>query len=245
MAVEALCTIVGHEEIAPDTYSLWLRPDVPVAVRPGQFLNLAVPGVPLRRPLSVCETRGNDLRLVYRAVGKGTRLLCGHRSGTLSALLPLGRGFRIPEAGNSLLALGGGIGCAPLLGLIRAAVGNGVNVTAVFGFETPEEALFRDELRALPVRALYAYDSAGETAVSVVLREGLTAVPFCACGPLAMLEAADRVLTGAGQYSLEVRMGCGFGACMGCAVKMKNGMRRVCTDGPVFDREEIVWASLR
>ena len=245
MAVESLCAIVGREELAPDTYALWLRPDAPVTVQPGQFLSLAVPGVTLRRPLSVCETRGRDLRVVYRAVGKGTRLLRDYRGDALPALLPLGRGFTIPGAGSELLALGGGIGCAPLAGLIRAAVANGAEVTAVFGFRTPEETLFRDELRALPVRVLCAYDSAGESAVSLAVREGLADLPFCACGPLAMLEAADKALTGRGQFSLEARMGCGFGACMGCAAQMKSGMRRVCKDGPVFDREEVLWASLR
>ncbi len=245
MAVETLCTILGHDAIAPDTFVLRLRPETPVSVQPGQFLNLSVPGVPLRRPLSICETDGDELRVVYRAVGKGTRLLRDYRGETLSALLPLGKGFTIPERGSSLLVLGGGIGCAPLMGVIRAAIENGVNVTVVFGFKAPEEALFRDELCSMPVRAYYAYDSEGENAVAPVLRRRLEAMPFCACGPLPMLKAADKVLTGPGQYSLEARMGCGFGACMGCALEMKSGMKRVCKEGPVFDRREILWASLR
>ncbi len=245
MAVESLCTILGHDEIAPDTYSLRLRPDVPVSVQPGRFLNLSIPGVPLRRPLSICETNGDELRIVYRAVGKGTRLLRDYKGETLSALLPLGNGFTIPKPGSELLVLGGGIGCAPLLGLIRAAAANGVHVTVVFGFKTPKEALFWDALRSLPVRAYIGYDSEGENAVLLVQRHHLDAMPFCACGPLPMLQAADKVLKSSGQYSLEARMGCGFGACMGCAVEMKSGMRRICKDGPVFDREEILWASLR
>jgi len=245
MAVETLCTILGHDAIAPDTFVLRLRPDVPVSVQPGQFLNLSIPGVPLRRPLSICETDGDTLCVVYRVAGKGTQLLRDDRGATLSALLPLGSGFTIPEKGSALLVLGGGIGCAPLMGVIRAAVENGVHVTVVFGFKAPKEALFWDELCSMPVRAYYAYDSEGENAVSLVQRQHLEALPFCACGPLPMLKAADRVLTGPGQYSLETRMGCGFGACMGCALEMKSGMKRICKDGPVFDREEILWASLR
>ena len=244
MAADILCTVLGQDEIAPDTYSLRLRPEVPVSVRPGQFLALAVPGACLRRPLSVCDADAESLRIVYRASGRGTRLLRDHRGGALSALLPLGNGFRLPEKGSELLVLGGGIGCAPLLGLIRRAAESGVNVTVCFGFRTPEAALFRDELRKLPVRAFYGYDSEGESAVSLALRHHLEDMPFRACGPLPMLKAADRVLTGPGQYSLEARMGCGFGACMGCSAEMKSGMKRICTDGPVFDREEIIWESL-
>lgn len=245
MATDQLCTILRQEPAAPDTYTLWLRPSEPVSVLPGQFLNLAIPGVTLRRPISVTDVQDGVLRLTYRVAGKGTALLSRYPGDTIHAILPLGNGFPLPEANRTVLIIGGGIGCAPLYGLVRAAVERNCRVTVVFGFREPKQALFWEELQKLPVRAHYCYDSEGETVATILRQKHLESLPFYACGPLAMLKAVDKVMRTDGWYSLECRMGCGFGACMGCSVELKRGMRRICKDGPVFSREEILWANLR
>ena len=245
MITEQTCTILKREPAAPDTYMLWLEPERKISFRPGQFLNVAVPGFALRRPISVTDVQDGVIRLTYRTVGAGTKALSEYTGTTLSVLAPLGSGFSLPKPGEELLAIGGGIGTAPLIGLIRAAVERNCRVTAVFGFRSPEQTLFQTELAALNVQTFWCYDSAGENVVSALQREGLENTPFAACGPLAMLRAVDAVMQAPGQYSLECRMGCGFGACMGCSVLTRSGRRRICKDGPVFWREELLWENLR
>ena len=245
MKSEQNCLIRKHELTAPDTWTLLLKAERDMACRPGQFLNIAVPGFPLRRPLSVTDTQDGLIRLTYQTVGEGTRALARYTGNLLSVLGPLGNGFSLPEPGKDLLLIGGGIGTAPLLGLAKAALRQGCHVTAVFGFRSPERTLFQNELAALDVKTHFCYDSQGENVVSAVLKEDLTRLPFAACGPFAMMRALDKVMQGPGAFSLECRMGCGFGACMGCSVLMRSGLKQICKDGPVFDRKEVLWENLR
>ena len=245
MAGEYTCVIRKHERTAPDTYTLLLEPEQEIPFKPGQFTGLAVPGFSLRRPLSVTDCEGGTIRLTYQLTGPGTRALSEYTGETLNLLAPLGNGFLLPERDEELLLLGGGIGTAPLIFLAREALKRGAQLTAVFGFRSPERTLFQKELAGLDIKTFLCYDSEGENVVSVLKKEGLAGIPFAACGPLAMLQAVDEVMEAPGQFSLECRMGCGFGACMGCSVKMRSGMRRICKDGPVFDRKEVLWESFR
>ena len=261
--------ILKNEWVSPDCFELSLEPWEDLDVRPGQFLELSVPGKTLRRPVSVCGRDGRILRLCVRAAGEGTVILSGLKNGVINAIGPLGNGFSLPgkdpcctsgaagcghgsgmykegsAAESRLLIVGGGIGCAPLLLLAEEAVKAGLEVTAVFGFRDREHALFEREMKALALRSIYCFDSEGDDAVSVVRREGLTDLPFRACGPLPMMEGLASAMSSDGEFSVETRMGCGFGACMGCSIRTVSGMKRICKDGPVFRKGEIVWQSLR
>ena len=237
--------ILYNNETAPGVYRLGLGFVEPVSFRPGQFMNVTIPGKPLKRPLSLAGYDDKQAMLVYRVAGEGTRLLSQMAEGMLEAIAPCGNGFTLPEPGAPVLAVGGGIGCAPLMPLIREAVRLGCPVHALFGFRTPDDRLFEKELAALGVSAEYTYDTLGENPVHKMLALGLERTPFYACGPVPMMKALCGASLADGQCSLETRMGCGFGACMGCSVRLKDRMARICSEGPVFRKGEIVWQNLR
>ena len=245
MITELNCRILENRPLGPDCFQLLLEAEQEIEIRPGQFVEVTVPGFSLRRPISVTDVEDGVIRLTCQIVGTGTAALAGQKDGMLSVLAPLGNGFTLPEEGSELLAVGGGIGTAPLIGLIREAVKRNCRVTAVFGFRTPQQALFREELSALPLRSFYAFESEGENVITLLRREGYENIPFAACGPVSMMEAVDEIMQADGEFSAECRMGCGFGACMGCSVETRSGMKRICKDGPVFRRGELLWKTLR
>ena len=238
---------------------------------PGQFVNIALPGRFLRRPVSVCDWSETRLRLLIRTVGAGTRELTRFAPGTtLDMLCGLGNGFDLsaleisPDSvaadngisldsavadgkisPESVILAGGGIGVAPLYGLAKALTRQGITPVVALGFRNRADAFYTDEFRALGAEVLLATEdgSAGTRGLvtDLLRRHDSRTYVFC-CGPLPMLRAVHSLshLTG-GQYSFEARMGCGFGACMGCSMPFRDGWKRVCKDGPVFFREEIVW----
>ena len=177
-------------------------------------------------------------------VGGGTEWLSRQTGGTLDILHGCGNGFDLSVFDRQVLLIGGGIGCAPMIGTAREALRRGLKVRMILGFPRREDQLFQKELSAMDVQAHYCYDSEGENVVTAMHRLGWNDLPFCACGPLKMLQAVCQASQAEGQVSLEARMGCGFGACMGCSVQLKDRMARVCKEGPVFDRKEIVWENL-
>ena len=238
------CAILDNHPVAPETYQLTVHCAAASQTRCGQFADIAIPGKKLRRPLSITDWTDNTLTFTYRVVGKGTDWLSRQHQGELELLTGCGNGFDLTAFSRDILLMGGGIGCAPLLGTARQALDQGLRVKLLLGFGNPEQSLFQKELSELDVEAVYCYDSLGENVAQALVRLGWQDLPFCACGPLPMLRAVCQASQAPGQVSLEARMGCGFGACMGCSVQLKERMARVCKDGPVFHRKEIVWEHL-
>lgn len=209
-------------------------------MRAGQFVELSVPGFYLRRPISVADSADGVLTLLVKEVGEGTKKLRTVKSGdTVDALTGLGNGFDL-NAEKPLL-VGGGIGCAPLYKLAKDFAAAGVRPTAVLGFRNAAEVYYAEEFARFCDVVIATDDgSAGVRGNAVSAAEGIDFDRFYACGPQVMLRAAAQKLRH-GQVSLEARMGCGFGACMGCSIKTTKGYARVCKEGPVFDAEEVVW----
>lgn len=231
------------EFAAPDVRVMRLRGDTEGAGGPGRFVEAAVPGFFLRRPFSVCGCEGDKLTIVVKLAGRGTEKLLSLEPGAeLELLTGLGNGFDLTKCGEAPLLLGGGSGVPPMLYLARELAKLGARPAAALGFGSAGEVFFEREFREVcgEVRVFTADGSHGERGlVTKALGEGYSAV--CACGPLPMLRAIDEQSRVPAQFSLEARMGCGFGACMGCTIETANGPRRVCKDGPVFASGEVRW----
>ena len=240
---DAVFTIKENEAIAKNVFRLVLAGDTSQVTAAGQFVNVSLPGFFLRRPISVADAGENELTLIYKTVGQGTDALSKMPAGTvLSVLTGLGNGYDLSKSGEKPLLLGGGVGVPPLYLLAKKLRAAGKEVSVVLGFNTKEELFYEDEFRALGchVTAATADGSYGVKGfVTDALPEGCSY--FYTCGPLPMLKAVYRTLALDGEFSLEERMGCGFGACMGCSVRVKGGYKRVCKDGPVFKKEELLW----
>jgi dihydroorotate dehydrogenase electron transfer subunit len=211
--------------------------------RPGQFVNIKIEGFFLRRPISVCDVRDGELTLIYKTVGKGTLAMSGMKEGQeLSLLTGLGNGYDITKAGEAPLLLGGGAGVPPLYLLARKLRAEGKKVSVVLGFNRREEIFFEKEFSDLgcDVTVTTVDGSAG---VRGFVTDGMPEhySYFYTCGPEPMLRAVKRAASTSGQFSFEERMGCGFGACMGCTCRTVTGYKRICKDGPVLEKEEILW----
>ncbi len=237
-------TLAGAEFAAPGLRLLRLRGDTEGAAGPGKFVEVSLPGFFLRRPFSVCGVEGDVLTLAVKLAGRGTQALHELPAGAqLEVLTGLGRGFDLARSGGAPLLLGGGSGTAPMLYLARELAALGTRPAAAIGFGTAAECCFEREFRELcsDLRVFTQDGSRGERGlVTQALERGGYSFVY-ACGPLPMLRAVDEKSAAPGQFSLEARMGCGFGACMGCTVETKNGPRRVCRDGPVFGLGEVRW----
>ena len=239
MMRETIFEIVKNEAIAKDVFRLSLCGDTSAIIRAGQFVNIKLDGFFLRRPLSVCNVDGNILTVVYKAVGGGTEALSKLQSGTLSLLTGLGNGFDVSKAGDSPLLIGGGLGFTPLYLLARKLE----NPTVILGFNTKDEVVYEDEFKAIGAKVIVttADGSYGEKGFVTDAMKKLSYSYFYTCGPEAMFDAINAVAKTEGEFSFEQRMGCGFGACMGCTCETKVGLKRICKDGPVMKREEILW----
>ncbi len=237
--------ITENSPLAAGVYRLRLAGDTSGVTAPGQFVNIALPGLYLRRPISVCDAEPGLLTLVYKVVGHGTEAMAAMGRGErLDVLTGLGNGFDTALAGDSPLLLGGGIGAAPLYWLARTLRAAGKRVCAVLGFNTEGDIFYEDEFRALGCDVTVATADGSYGAHGFVTNALPDDYSFTyACGPEPMLRAVCDRAAGDGQLSFEARMGCGFGACMGCTRETVNGPKRVCRDGPVFRKGEILWAS--
>ena len=209
-------------------------------------VNLKLSGFFLRRPISVCDWENGELTLIYKVLGHGTEAMTGMAPGTeLDVLTGLGNGFDVSRGGEHPLLVGGGVGVPPLYKLAKALLAEGKPVSVVLGFNTADEGFYADEFRALgcDVHVATADGSAGTKGfvTTAIAERGLDFDYFYACGPLPMLRALCDAVQQDGQLSFEERMGCGFGACMGCSCETKYGNKRICKDGPVLEKEEIVW----
>ena len=240
---ETIFTLTDNTAVAENTFRLRLAGDTSAVRTPGQFVNIRVEGGFLRRPISVSDRDENGLTLICRAVGRGTRWLCAQRPGTeLDLLAGLGNGFDLSTAGAAPLLLGGGVGAAPLYWLARELCAHGAAVSVAMGFRTDAEVFYEEAFRALGCRVAVATEDGSRGAkgfVTDILPENFSDV--FACGPSPMLHAVYRAVQTPAQFSLEERMGCGFGACMGCTCETTGGAKRVCRDGPVFRKEDLAW----
>jgi len=207
-------------------------------------VNILLDGLYLRRPISVCDCQGDTLTLLYKIVGKGTEKMAAMTAGQqLDLLVGLGNGYDTSKSGDKPLLLGGGVGVPPMYGLCKRLLDEGKKVTVVLGFNTRDEVFYENHFRRLGAEVIVATadGSYGEKGFVTDVMKHLTYSYFYTCGPTPMFRAIEATAVTSGQYSFEERMGCGFGACMGCSCETKYGSKRICRDGPVLEREEIVW----
>ncbi len=236
-------TLKENRMIAKNTYLTVLEGDTD-GIKAGQFVNIKLDGLYLRRPISVCDVNGSELTVIYKAVGVGTEKMAGACVGeSWLVLTGLGNGYDISKAGSLPLLIGGGAGVPPMYYLAKQLTALGKKVTVILGFGSGDEVFFEDEFKALGAEVKvttadgsygtrgFVTDALGETEYSY----------FYTCGPEPMLKAVYDKTETSGQFSFEERMGCGFGACMGCTCKTKYGNKRICRDGPVLEKEEIIW----
>lgn len=241
---KGLFTVMENVSVADRVLRMTLAGDTSAIVRPGQFVNVEIEGLYLRRPLSVCDWDAGKVVLVYKVIGVGTQKLSRLRPGAaLDLLTGLGNGFDVGASGARPLLVGGGVGVPPLYGLARRLLAADKRPVAALGFGAAREAILVDEMRALGVETHVATldGSMGAKGLVTDLFPALGETTyFYACGPEPMLRAAEAALPTDGEMSFEERMGCGFGACMGCSCRTKGGSRRVCKDGPVFKKGEVL-----
>ncbi len=237
-------TILSNEKIAKDVYKMVLGGDTEAIVAPGQFVNIKLDGFFLRRPISVCDYDSDTLTLIYKTVGEGTRTMAKMQAGVvLDTLSGLGNGYDTKKSGSTPLLIGGGVGVPPMYNLARRLIEEGKDVSVVLGFNSAEDVFYEQEFRALGAKVYVATadGSYGTKGFVTDVMAGLDYTYFYTCGPEPMFRAIDRIAKTSGQYSFEERMGCGFGACMGCSCKTLTGNKRICKEGPVMEREEIIW----
>ena len=241
---QGIYTLLQNDPIATRVYRMVLEGDTSALQRPGQFVNIRLEGRYLRRPISVCDWTQYTITLIYKVVGGGTAQMSAMQPGQqLDVLVGLGNGFDIAKSGQAPLLVGGGVGVPPLYGLCKALRAQGKPVQVLLGFNTANEILYAQEFRDLGAQVLVttADGSRGIPGFVTDALPGLSYSYFYTCGPMPMFRALEKAVVTGGQYSFEERMGCGFGACMGCSCKTKYGSKRISKDGPVLEREEIVW----
>ncbi len=241
-----ILTVTKNEPLTPLIYEMTLVGDVSGVTRAGQFVEIALDGLYLRRPISVCNYDEGTLTIIYKVVGKGTDLMSQMAEGTeLDVLTGLGNGFDTECNCKKPLLVGGGVGVPPLYRLTRDLVARGKEVTVVLGFNTESEIFYAEKFEQFGAKVILATADGSRGVkgfVTDAIREsGVEADYFYSCGPLPMLKALCNSLEIDGEVSLEERMGCGFGICMGCSIMTTKGAKRVCKDGPVFKKEEVIW----
>ena len=241
--IKGIYTIAENTLIAPRTFKLVLGGE---GVVEGEFVNIGIPGYYLRRPLSVCDKEDGQFTVVYKVVGEGTKVLSEMPAGAkLEVLTGLGRGFDPDACREEALLVGGGLGVPPLYLLAKELKARGKKVTAVLGFNKADEIILASEFRNLCDEVMVS-TADGSVGVKGFVTDALKVLKpsydyFYTCGPMVMMKAVCTALKKSGEASLEERMGCGAGFCYGCSIQTKKGPRRVCKDGPVFKKEELIW----
>ena len=250
-------TLAVNQEVAAGTCEMVLQgPDteddrkVLAQIRPGQFINLKLDGLYLRRPISICDWNEEErtITIIYKVVGRGTEQMARMAAGeTLNVLWPLGNGYDLTKENmpEEPLLIGGGAGVPPMYGLCRRLIGEGAMPSVILGFRSAEDAFYEEKFTALGARVFITTEdgSIGQQGFVTDAMKDIECDRFYACGPEVMLRAIDRAAEKdiPGSMSFEERMGCGFGACMGCSCETKYGSKRICKDGPVLERSEIIW----
>ncbi len=240
---QSIFEIIENTALTSTVYRMRLTGDTSAITAPGQFVNIKLDGKFLRRPISVCDCKEGELTLVYKVVGAGTAQMAEmHAAEELDILTGLGNGYDLTTAGDKPLLLGGGVGVPPLYMLAKELIAQGKDVTVILGFNKADEIFYEMEFRALGANVIVA-TADGSYGVKGFVTDALPEdyTYFYTCGPEPMLKAVWRATNTSGQMSFEERMGCGFGACMGCSCKTLTGYKRICREGPVMRKEEILW----
>lgn len=241
---QVMMKITDNKKIAEKTYFMSLEGDTSAITKPGQFINIKLDGFFLRRPISVCDCENGKLSIIYKVVGNGTKEMSELPVGAeLDILSGLGNGYDTSKSGDCPVLIGGGVGVPPMYLLCKKLVSEGKKATVILGFNSEKEVFGVDEFKATgaEVYVTTADGSVGTKGFVTDVLKNLDYTYFYTCGPMPMFKAIENIAKTSGQYSFEERMGCGFGACMGCTCKTKYGNKRICKDGPVLEREEIVW----
>lgn len=241
---QGLMKITENKLIAERTYYMTLEGDTSAITAPGQFVNIKLDGFFLRRPISVCDCEDGKLTIIYKVVGNGTEKMSELSAGDeLDVLCGLGNGYDTSKSGYSPVLIGGGVGVPPMYMLCKKLISEGKNVSVILGFNSEKEIFGVEEFEATGAKVYVATvdGSVGTKGFVTDVLKNIDYTYFYTCGPMPMFRAIEGIAKTSGQYSFEERMGCGFGACMGCSCKTKYGNKRICKDGPVLEREEIVW----
>lgn len=248
MRVNAIYKVKENTNIAKDVFFMRLEGPTDCIEQPGQFLNIKLSGLYLRRPISVCDWDEKGIDIIYKILGQGTAQMAQYAPGTeLDILNGLGNGFSVePAKGKKTVLIGGGVGVPPLYGLAKRLIKQGVTPQVVLGFRSKEDVFYKQELEALGCAVAIATEDGtqGEKGFVTGPLANIDYEYYYTCGPQAMLHAvfsAGKAKGATGQLSFEERMGCGFGACMGCSCKTLTGAKRVCVEGPVFPSEEVLF----
>jgi len=237
-------TIEENSPIAKNTIKMVLSGDTSQIKAPGQFVNIKLEGFFLRRPISVCDVEGDRLTLIYKTVGKGTEAMAKLEKGEkLDLLTGLGNGYDTSKSGAEPVLIGGGAGVPPMYNLAKKLIKEGKRVKVILGFNSSDEIFLEEEFKAIGADTYIttADGSAGIKGFVTDVFKDMEYTYFYTCGPENMFKAIEKTAKTSGQYSFEERMGCGFGACMGCSCETKYKSKRICKDGPVLEREEIIW----
>ena len=241
---QSIFNILSNEALTDSVYKMALSGDTSAITAAGQFVNIQLEGKFLRRPISVCDYDNETLTIVYKVVGKGTEQMSAMTAGEkLDILTGLGNGYDLSLSGDKPVLLGGGVGVPPMYNLAKKLLAQGKDVTVILGFNTKSEVFYEEEFKALGCKVIVATadGSHGVKGFATTPLAELDYTYFYTCGPEPMLKAVYKATNTSGQMSFEERMGCGFGACMGCSCKTLTGYKRICKEGPVMKKEEILW----
>lgn len=243
---DSLFTVKQNQKIAKDVFEMALEGDTGAISAPGQFVNVQIEGLFLRRPISVCDVNGRELTLVFKVVGVGTEKMAEAQAGDRFRLLTgLGNGYDTSICTDAPLLIGGGVGVPPLYYLAKQLIAEGKQPKVALGFNTLQDCFFEERFAALGCEVALATADGSKGVrgfvIDAILKSGFSYDYFFACGPEPMLKAVAGCCSCSGQLSFEERMACGFGACMGCSCKTKYGYKRICKDGPVLFKEEVIW----
>ncbi len=237
-------TVASNTKLTENVFKMVLSGDTSAVTASGQFINIQLAGHYLRRPISIFDCNENELSIIYKVVGVGTeqmsKMLPGEK---LDCLVGLGNGFDLSLSGDKPVVIGGGVGVPPMFYLAKKLIAQGKSVTAILGFNKADEIFCKEDFEAIGAKVIVA-TADGSVGVKGFVTDALKDVDytyFYTCGPEPMLKAVYNNSVTSGQLSFEERMGCGFGACMGCSCKTKYGNKRICKDGPVLVKEEIIW----
>lgn len=239
-------TIVENKPLTANVYKMVLKGDGSWVKHPGQFINITIDGKFLKRPLSLCDYTSDSLTIIYKVVGEGTAWLKQlTENEEIEALVDLGNGFQLKENKEAILLVGGGVGVPPLYGLAKQLRKEKLKVTVILGFNTKSEIFYEQEFLDLGC-SVHVCTVDGSKSIQgyvsdVMKQEHLEDLYYCTCGPQAMLKAVYKTSHTQGLLSFEERMGCGFGACMGCSCETVSGYKRICVEGPVMESEDLLW----
>ncbi|MBO5935514.1 MAG: dihydroorotate dehydrogenase electron transfer subunit [Clostridia bacterium] len=237
-------TIKSNEKLTENVYKMVFEGDTSAVTASGQFINIKIDSLYLRRPISIFDCKENELTIIYKVVGTGTEIMSKMPVGTkLDVLVGLGNGFDTSVSGNNPVVIGGGVGVPPMYYLAKKLLAEGKNVTAILGFNKVDEVFGKEDFEAIGCKTIVTTVD-GSMGIKGFVTDALKEIDYSyiyTCGPEPMLKALYNAAETSGQFSFEERMGCGFGACMGCSCKTKYGNKRICKDGPVLVKEEIIW----